>query len=174
MHPWFSIFQYLPDIWQPNIFLFSVDCPFTLLIVSFGAQSFLIVINSNLSNFSFTTHAFDDSAGKESACKVGHLSSIPGLGSSSPGEGKGYPLRYSGLENSVDCIVHGVTKRRTQLSGFHCHFRYICIWLYRPLSEKWCLCFLILYLGIRHCVCVCVCVCVRARQGLFLKPQFGY
>ena len=37
----------------------------------------------------------------------------------SPGEGKGYPLQYSGLENSMDCIVHGVTKSRTRLSDFH-------------------------------------------------------
>ena len=43
---------------------------------------------------------------------------IPGLGRS-PGEGKGYPLQYSGLENSMDCIVHGVTKSQTQLSDFH-------------------------------------------------------
>ena len=43
------------------------------------------------------------SAGKESACNVGDLDSIPGLGRS-PGEGKGYPLQYSGLENSMDCI----------------------------------------------------------------------
>ena len=47
------------------------------------------------------------SAGKESACKVGDLGSIPGLGTS-PGEGKGYTLQYSGLENSMDCIVQGV------------------------------------------------------------------
>ena len=53
-----------------------------------------------------------DSAGKESACNVGDLGSIPGLGRS-PREGKGYPLQYSGLENSTDCIVHGVAKRRT-------------------------------------------------------------
>ena len=52
------------------------------------------------------------SAGKESACNVGDLDSIPGLGRS-PGEGKGYPLHYSGLENSMDCIVHGVTKSQT-------------------------------------------------------------
>ena len=44
--------------------------------------------------------------------------SIPGLGRS-PGEGKGYPLQYSGLENFMDCIVHGVTKSQTQLSHFH-------------------------------------------------------
>ena len=45
---------------------------------------------------------------------------IPGLGRS-PGEGKGYPLLYSGLENSMDCIcvVHGVVESRTQLSDFH-------------------------------------------------------
>ena len=52
------------------------------------------------------------SAGKESACSVGDLDSIPGLGES-PGEGKGYLLQYSGLENSMDCIVHGAAKGRT-------------------------------------------------------------
>ena len=55
------------------------------------------------------------SAGKESACNVGDLGLIPGLGRS-PGEGKGYSLQYSGLENSMDCIVHGVTKSQTRLS----------------------------------------------------------
>ena len=58
------------------------------------------------------------SAGKESACNAGDLGSIPGLGRS-PGEGKGYPLQYSGLENSMDGIVHGVAKSQTQLSAFH-------------------------------------------------------
>ena len=58
------------------------------------------------------------SAGKESACNTGELGSISGLGRS-PGEGKGYPLQYSGLENSMDCTVHGVTKSRTRLSDFH-------------------------------------------------------
>ena len=48
------------------------------------------------------------SAGKESACNAGDLGSIPGL-ERSPGEGKGYLLQFSGLENSMDCIVHGVT-----------------------------------------------------------------
>ena len=60
------------------------------------------------------------SAGKESACNAGDLGSIPGLGRSS-GEGKGYPLQDSGLENSMDCIVHGVTKLDTRLSDFHFH-----------------------------------------------------
>ena len=48
------------------------------------------------------------SAGKESSCNEGDLDSIPGLGRS-PGEGKGYPLQRAGLENSMDCIAHGVT-----------------------------------------------------------------
>ena len=60
----------------------------------------------------------DSSAGKESACNAGDPSSVPGLGRS-PGEGKGYPLQYSGLENSMDYTVHGVTKSRTQLRNFH-------------------------------------------------------
>ena len=58
------------------------------------------------------------SAGKESTCNAGDLGSIPGLGRSS-GEGKGYPLQYPGLENSMDCIVSGVAKSRTRLSNFH-------------------------------------------------------
>ena len=61
-----------------------------------------------------------DSAGKESACNEGDLGSIPGLGRS-PGEEIGYPLQYSGLENSMNCIVHGVTKSRSQLNDFHFH-----------------------------------------------------
>ena len=51
------------------------------------------------------------SASKESACNVRDLGSIPGLGRS-PGEGNSYLLQYSGLENSMDCIVHGVSKSR--------------------------------------------------------------
>ena len=50
-----------------------------------------------------------DSDGKESACNAGDLGLTPGSGRS-PGEQKGYPLQYSGLESSMDCIVHGVTK----------------------------------------------------------------
>ena len=61
------------------------------------------------------------SAGKESACNAGDLGLIPGLGRS-PEEGKGYPLQYSGLENSMDCVDHGVPKSRTRLSDFHFHF----------------------------------------------------
>ena len=58
------------------------------------------------------------SAGQESACNAGDLGLIPGLGRSH-GERKDYPLQYSGLENSMDCIGHGVAKSRTQLNDFH-------------------------------------------------------
>ena len=54
----------------------------------------------------------DGSDGKKSACNAGDLGSILG-------EGNGYPLQYSGLENSMDCIVHGVAESQTQLSDFH-------------------------------------------------------
>ena len=61
------------------------------------------------------------SAGKEYACNAGDLGSIPRLGRS-PGEANSYPLQYSDLENSMDCIVHGVTNSQTQLINFHLHF----------------------------------------------------
>ena len=63
------------------------------------------------------------SAGKEPSYKVGGLGLTPGLGRS-PGEGKGYPLQYSCLENSMDSIVHGVAKSRTRLSDFHFHLNF--------------------------------------------------
>ena len=58
------------------------------------------------------------SAGKESTRNAGDLGSIAGLGRS-PGEGNSYPLQYSGLENSMDCIVNGVAKSQTRLRNFH-------------------------------------------------------
>ena len=70
-------------------------------------ESFLFVL------VLFCLHGFPGgSAGTESACTVGDMGWIPRLGKS-PGEGKGYPLQYSGLENSMDCNVHGVTKSQT-------------------------------------------------------------
>ena len=60
------------------------------------------------------------STGIESACNIGDPGSIPGSGRST-GEGTGYPLQYSGLENSMDHIVRGVAKSWTQLSHFHHH-----------------------------------------------------
>ena len=61
------------------------------------------------------------SVGKESTFNAGDPGLIPGLGRSS-GEGIGYLLQYSVLENSMDCIVHGVAKSQTQLSNFHFTF----------------------------------------------------
>ena len=60
-----------------------------------------------------------DSVGKESPCNAGDLGFIPRR---SPGEGKGYPLQYYGLESSMDCIVNGVAKSWTQVSNFHFHW----------------------------------------------------
>ena len=63
------------------------------------------------------------SAGKESACNLGNLGSIPGLGRV-PGERNGYWNQYSGLENSMDCKVHGVANSQTWLSDFHLRHKY--------------------------------------------------
>ena len=63
------------------------------------------------------------SASKESTCNAGDLGLIPGLGRS-PGEGEGYPLQYFGLENSTDCIVHGVAKSQTRPCDF---FTFSCL-----------------------------------------------
>ena len=62
------------------------------------------------------------SVGKESVCNSRDPGLIPGSGRS-PGEGKGYPLQYSGLENSMDCVGRGIIKSRTRLSDFHFHFQ---------------------------------------------------
>ena len=65
-----------------------------------------------MDNFKHTWGFPCGSAGKESICNVGDLGSIPGLGRS-PGEGKAYLFQYSSLENSMDCIVHGVAESDT-------------------------------------------------------------
>ena len=61
----------------------------------------------------------DGSAGKEPACNAGDLGLIPGSGRSA-GEGNGYPLQYSGLENSMDSIVHGVANEENLVLLFLC------------------------------------------------------
>ena len=86
----------------------------------------------------------DSPIGKESACNEGDLGWIPGLGRS-PGEGKGYPLQYSGLENSTDCIVHGVSKSWTRLSDLH--FTSLCMY------EN-------VYMCVCKCAYICMCICV--------------
>ena len=75
----------------------------------------------------------DSSVGKESACNAGDLGSILGLGRS-PGEEKGYPLQHSGLENFLNCIVHGVSKSWTRLSNWtELNWRKII----KNMSERW-------------------------------------
>ena len=88
------------------------DC---VLFISYVKKS----LNLKHLTTSFCIQGFPDSSvGKESACNAGDRGSIHELGRF-PGEGKGYPLQYSGLENSRDCIVHGVTRSWTRLSDFH-------------------------------------------------------
>ena len=58
---------------------------------------------------------------KESACNAEDLGSTPGLGRC-PGAETGCPLQYSGLENSMDSMVHGIAESQTRLSDFHFHF----------------------------------------------------
>ena len=86
------------------------------------------------------------SAGKESAHNAGDLGSIPGLGRS-PREGKGYALQCFSLENSMDCIVPGVTKSQTWLSDIH----FLVSEIYRLIS--------IVFACIYMCV-TCLHVCV--------------
>ena len=82
------------------------------------ALSKCICLSGHLGLSRFPLGCPGSSAGKESAYSAEDLGLIPGLGRF-PGEGNGYPLLYSGLENSMDCIVHGVTKSWTGLSDFH-------------------------------------------------------
>ena len=87
------------------------------------------------------------SAGKESARNVGDLGSIPGLGRS-PVEGKGSPLQYSGLENSTDCVVHGVAKSWTRLR-LSLHF-----WSLKVMFKKH-----LVVLGLELMICLCSPLC---------------
>ena len=78
-------------------------------------------MSDNNSRFAGTLHKDGfpgDSTGKESICNAGDLGSNPGFGRSLEEENS-YPLQYAGLENSMDCIVHGVAKSQTRLSDFH-------------------------------------------------------
>ena len=99
------MFSFMTSIWQ-----------ILMVIIAFHTTAFnlFICMSVLLLRWGFPC----GSAGKESVCNVGDLGLIPGLGRS-PAEGKGYPLQFSGLESSVDCIVHGVAMSRTRLSDFH-------------------------------------------------------
>ena len=92
----------------------------------FGTQSFSLSSSHIQKGFPVS------SDGKESACNVGNPGSIPGSGRS-PGEGNGYPLQHSFLENSMErgawqTTVHGVAKSQTWLNDWHFHF-HIHTWL---------------------------------------------
>ena len=93
--------------WEPYLGtrLCRRPVPFLLPLVAARLPVFTMIAGCQHSKLSFPC----GSAGEESACNAGDLGSIPGLGRF-PGEGKGYPLQYSGLENSMDCIVHGVAE----------------------------------------------------------------
>ena len=118
----FYSFPYTPLFWQP------LACSQYLLFCFCLVLFVHLLFRSNLSVKSYGVCLFLSdlfhlglpcgSAGKESTYNVGDLALIPGLGRS-PGEGTSYPLQYSGLENSMDCTVHGVTKSQTRLSDFH-------------------------------------------------------
>ena len=91
------------------------------LVLTFTSSNYLVFAWTSLvmgNSLLLDISRYLGSAGKESTCNAADLGSIPGLGRS-PGEGKGYPLQYSGLENPMDCIVHGVAKSWTRLSAFH-------------------------------------------------------
>ena len=92
----------------------------TWLVILFPTLSNSTKYNRKVNFFSFSLFLGfpGGSAGKQSACNAGNLGSIPGFGRS-PGEGEGYSLQYSGLENSMDCIIQGVAKSQTQLNDFH-------------------------------------------------------
>ena len=97
----------------PRLFFSFSKCFFVCFCLFMFA--FTICLGVLYACFLFIFFPFCNVLCKESTCSVEDLSSIPGLGRS-PGERKGYPLQYSGLENSMDCIIHGVTK-----SNFHLH-----------------------------------------------------
>ena len=70
-------------------------------------------VKMNICGYGYMYKGFPGgSVGKESACNSRDPGLILGSGRS-PGEGKGYPLQYSGLENSMDCLVHGIAKSQT-------------------------------------------------------------
>ena len=111
LHPIFLFQDLQPQLHLQN--LFAMQCN---IFMGFINQD-MGICEGLLFSFCFSCA----SAGKEPTCSAGDIGSIPGL-QRSPGEGKGYPLQYSGLENSLDCIVHRVAKSQTQLSNFQFHF----------------------------------------------------
>ena len=98
--------------WEDN-FKEKTNITVFYLYIEFKGKKTLPTFSWIIDNFSISGFP-GGSAGKESACSVGDICSVPGLGRS-PGEGKGYALQYSGLENSMDCTVLWVAKSWTWL-----------------------------------------------------------
>ena len=108
---------------SPSVFI-AVSCSVLWVYHNLSGSVIPPLLSSSRVSSPFAFPCFPGgSDGKESAHSGGELGSIPGLGRSS-GEGKGYPLQYSDLENSMDCIVHRVAKSWTQLSDFHFHHNF--------------------------------------------------
>ena len=95
-----------------------------------SSQATLLSATSLLTDGSNVNIFSDISSGKESTCNAGDPALIPESGRAT-GEGIGYPLQYSGLNNSMGCIVLGVTKSPTRVS----HFHYVCITHMMPLGS---------------------------------------
>ena len=116
-------------------------------------------------------HYFSGSIGKESACNVGDLGSIPGLGRS-PGEGKDYPLQYSGLENSILVVfsefLHPYSKIQfipficnIVLHWFLCHFLFSILLLMNiSVVSVLLFCFQIAFHGTFFIASLCIHMCV--------------
>ena len=117
--PRVDVFFYVCGRTEFHIFLlYHLDLYLIILFLTF------LFLNFTYENYKWSLCFPCGSAGKESACNMGDLGWIPGL-ERSPREGKGYPLQYPGLENSMDCIVHGVAKGRPWLRNVHFHFLYL-------------------------------------------------
>ena len=113
-----QLFSYMPAVSSWNLYIYIQQiCEIAL---SIQEQSGCTFLHNLIVPKAFFTGFSDSSVGKEYSCNAGDPSSIPGSGRS-PGEGKVYPLQYSGLENSMDSIVPEVTKSQTQLINFHSH-----------------------------------------------------
>ena len=118
--PLSSVPSWLPSFppWLPPLFPPSHPPSFFSFIICFGVIERPWGLRWWLRGKESACNAGDAGLIPESTCNAGDLGLIPGLGKS-PGKGKGYPLQYSGLENSMDCIVHGVAKSQTRLRDFH-------------------------------------------------------
>ena len=108
----------------------NVSHKFWYVVFSFHYLFFCSRFVSPLSKSSLIESFPDSSGGKESACNAGGPSLIPGLGRS-PGESNSYSLQYSGLENSMDYAVHGVTKISVFISLY-----LFCSWFVFPFLSK--------------------------------------